>query len=242
MPPLQMMKLVGSLSLQPIIRSHSLQAKEQNAAAFSRFIFHPRVLRPVVNLDMSATLLGMSSKLPIMISPAALARLGHPLGEANLVRGAHRMGIIQIVSSNASLSYQEIMNARPDPNQALWFQLYKSHDTTKAEARVKEVVRLGYKVICLTVDALVPGNRERDVRAPWDLEAMENTNVEGGDEVEQRGDTAAEDEMIDMGGTAGALIGDVDRNMSWAEVCSLLPRLQWLPDKLPFKDYSLAEK
>lgn len=158
-----------------------------------------------------------------MISPAALARLGHPLGEANLVRGAHRMGIIQIVSSNASLSYQEIMNTCPDSNQALWFQLYKSHDMTKAEARLDEVVRLGYKVICLTVDALVPGNRERDVRAPWDLEAMEKIAVEGDDEAKQPGDTATEEEIIDMGGTAGALIGDVDRNMSWAEVCLLLP-------------------
>lgn len=171
---------------------------------------------------MSTTLLGMPSKLPIMISPAALARLGHPLGEANLVRGAHRTGIIQIVSSNASLSYEEIMNARPDPNQALWFQLYKSHDMAKAEERVKEVVRLGYNVICLTVDALVPGNRERDVRAPWDLEAMEKVDVEGGDEVKQPVDDEGEEETIDMGGTAGALIGDVDRNMSWAEVCTRL--------------------
>lgn len=37
----------------------------------------------------------MPSSLPIFISPAALARLGHPDGEINLVRAAGKAGILQ---------------------------------------------------------------------------------------------------------------------------------------------------
>lgn len=153
--------------------------------------------------------------LPIFISPAALARLGHPMGEINLTRGAHRTGIIQIVSSNASFSYAAIAESRPDPAQVLWFQLYKHKDKTVAEARVKEVVDLGYKAICLTVDALVPGNREMDVRAPWVLDDIEGVGSEGAE-------VAAEPEIDEDGanllGTAGALIGNDDRDMTWEEV------------------------
>lgn len=39
----------------------------------------------------------MPSSLPIFIAPAALARLGHPDGEKNLVRAAGRTGILQSV-------------------------------------------------------------------------------------------------------------------------------------------------
>jgi L-lactate dehydrogenase (cytochrome) len=187
-------------------------------AAFSRLFFHARVLRPVTICNTSTTLLSTRCSLPIFICPAALARLGHPLGEANLTRGAHRTNIIQVVSSNASLSYAEIAAARPDPNQVLWFQLYKDKDDAKALERIREVVQLGYKAICLTVDAIVPGNREMDIKAPWALEDMEKAGGQEGDVVRESSVTEAEDQGINMMGTAGALISNIDRDMTWSKV------------------------
>jgi len=43
------------------------------------------------------TILGIPVSMPIMISPAAMAKLGHPLGEVNLTRAAGSNGVIQIV-------------------------------------------------------------------------------------------------------------------------------------------------
>lgn len=81
---------------------------------------------------------------------------------------------------------------------------------------MREVVNLGYKVICLTVDALVPGNREMDVRAPWVLENLENAGSEvGGGDVALNPEI---DEEANLLGTAGALIGNDDRDMSWEDV------------------------
>jgi L-lactate dehydrogenase (cytochrome) len=52
---------------------------------------------------MSTTMFGgLQNSLPIFISPAALARLGHPDGEMNLVRAAGSEGILQGVSSPES--------------------------------------------------------------------------------------------------------------------------------------------
>lgn len=139
----------------------------------------------------------------------------HSIGEVNLTKGAGITNIIQMVSSNASLSYSDIISCA-SPSQTLFFQLYKHANDKLAEERVREVERLGYKAIWLTVDAIVPGNRERDIRSPWVLEEME------------RGSTFYEEDTVDekaggrdanVFGTAGALIANDDRDMTWEKVC-----------------------
>jgi L-lactate dehydrogenase (cytochrome) len=116
-----------------------------------------------------------------------------------------------MVSSNASLSYAEIA-AAASSSQTLFFQLYKHKDDAIALKRIQEVERLGYKAIFLTVDAIVPGNRERDIKSPWFLDDQEN-----GIKVYNDGEGAAD---TDSGlGTAGALIVNDDRDMTWERVC-----------------------
>jgi L-lactate dehydrogenase (cytochrome) len=115
-----------------------------------------------------------------------------------------------MVSSNASLSYEEIA-AAAGPRQPLFFQLYKHANDSIAEQRVREVERLGYKSIWLTVDAIVPGNREKDLKSPWVLEDMERGRAlyEGAQEA-----TGSEDVFA----TAGASIANADRDMTWKKV------------------------
>ncbi|RDB29558.1 Cytochrome b2, mitochondrial [Hypsizygus marmoreus] len=196
----------------------------ENARAFSRFFFHARVMRPVSQCDPSTTILGYKSSIPVFICGAALAKLGHPQGEANLTRGAYQTSIIQMVSSNASLSYSEIM-ATAAPSQPLFFQLYKNKNDAIAEQRIREVERLGYKAIWLTVDAIVPGNRERDIRSPWDLEEMETgkkeVHVDVADGELDGGDSGF--------GTAGALIAHDDRDMTWEKTIPWLRSITKLP-------------
>lgn len=146
-----------------------------------------------------------------------------PIGEANITKGAGLSNIIQMVSSNASLSYSQIAEARVSPSQPLFFQLYKHKDNKTAEARVREVVELGYNAIFLTVDAIVPGNRERDVRAGWEQEDVEQIAEEGGSksksDLPRKRDDMKELEMdVDVRGTAGALIANDDLNMTWKKV------------------------
>lgn len=195
--------------------------------AFSRFFFNARVMRPVLDCDPSTTILGYRSSIPVFVCGAALAKLGHPLGtrmafdfpvmslkfspgEANITRGSSSGSIIQMVSSNASLSYEEIA-AAASPQQTLFFQLYKSNNDKIAEKRVQEIVKLGYKAIFLTVDAIVAGKREVDIKSPWALEAIEN----GRPEYHVESGTY---EIVNETGTAGALVGSDDQNMTWEKV------------------------
>lgn len=134
-----------------------------------------------------------------------------------------------MVAQNCSLTYAEIAQARVKEDQVLFFQLYKNKDDEKAVEMVRGVEKLGYKAIFLTVDAIVPGFREKDIKAPFVLEEEER-------EVERKAGKNVpmpdapqdiEDEDTNSLGTAGALISHTDRDMSWERVQSLsyLPNL-----------------
>lgn len=209
----------------------------ENARAFTRFFFNARVMKPIGKCETATTILGIKSTLPIFASGAALAKLGHPRGEANITEGAGRTGIIQMVSSNASLSPEQIASSRLSPSQPLFFQLYKHKNDTIAEERVRKIEALGYNAIFLTVDAPVPGNRERDVRAGWMQEDLEKMTVQGekgssgsaGDMPKKKTDMEELEEQIDVTGTAGALIANDDRDMSWERTIPWLRKVTKLP-------------
>ncbi|KAH7931134.1 hypothetical protein BV22DRAFT_1027892 [Leucogyrophana mollusca] len=195
----------------------------ENARAFGRFFFHPRVMKAVSGCDTSSTILGYKTSIPVYISGAALARLGHPLGEANLARGAYKTGILQMVSTNASLSYGQIAAARGPPDQPIFFQLYKHRNDETAARRIREVEALGYKAIFLTVDALIPANRELDTRAPHYLEDFERRGLSS------ESQTSAEEGETDLLATAGGLILNNDVDMTWEKTIPWIRSVTKLP-------------
>ncbi|KAL1756152.1 FMN-dependent dehydrogenase-domain-containing protein [Schizophyllum commune] len=197
-------------------------SKNENAHAFTRFFFHARVMRPVSHCDPSTTILGFKSSIPVFVSGAAMAKLAHPDGELNITRGCAAQGIIQMVSSNASYSYAEIAHVAT-PTQPLFFQLYKHKDDAIALQRIREVEALGYKALFLTVDAVVPSKREFDIRAPWYLEELER----GGplEFVEEQADALQGQSF----GTAGGLIVNDDRDMTWERTIPWLRSVTRLP-------------
>lgn len=209
-----------------------LLAMHENARAFSRFFFHPRVLRKLSGCDISTSILGYKSSIPVFVCGAALAKLGHPLGEANITKGAGETGIIQMISSSASLSYAEIAAARTTPDQVLFFQLYKPRDNAAALKRIREIEELGYKAIFLTVDAPALGNRQRDARAAWEIEDIERAGQGEGEgtshaDVPMTGNEMEEIEQeVDTARYAGALPVNDDIDMTWDEVsCGATMRL-----------------
>lgn len=140
-----------------------------------------------------------------------------------------------MVSTNASCSLEEMSEARLSPNQVQFFQFYKHKDDAVSEQLLRRAEKLGYKAIFLTVDAVVAGNRERDIKSPWVEEEMdkqwdwekgkyiekEKGNVdEAGlaDVPEGRVDEPYDDSKEEVGGMAGALLKTADLTMSWNKV------------------------
>ncbi|RSH80772.1 Cytochrome b2, mitochondrial precursor [Saitozyma podzolica] len=182
---------------------------DENMDAFRRYYFRPRILHDVTNGDLSTTFMGIKSTLPIFISPAAMAKLGHPAGEVNLTKGAGECGIVQGISINASCSLDEIMAARKD-GQKVIFQIYLNKDRKASEALLQKVERLGAAAVMFTVDAAYRSKRTRDVRAKSHVAApIAETSASA---------SASKAPSKAPLGVSAAISGYQDTNLTWDDI------------------------
>ncbi|KAI2613884.1 FMN-dependent dehydrogenase-domain-containing protein [Hypoxylon fragiforme] len=163
-------------------------SKSFNNAVYRDILLRPRVFVDCTNCDTSTTLLGQKVDVPIFVAPAAMARLGHPDGEAGIARACGKFGAMQIISNNASMTPQQIV-ADAQPGQMFGWQLYVQKDRAKSEAMLRRINALPdqFKFICLTLDAPVPGKRELDERQSFKSAVKVASGVKGADEPSRPG-------------------------------------------------------
>ncbi|MCJ1340323.1 hypothetical protein MMC09_005617 [Bachmanniomyces sp. S44760] len=142
-----------------------LLSKRWNNEAYKSILLRPRVFIDCELCDVSTTILGEKVGLPIYVSPAAMARLAHPSGEAGIAQACSKFGAMQLISNNASMTPEQIV-ADAQPDQVFGWQLYGQTDQKKSEDMLARINRLSrIKFVCLTLDAPVPGKREHDERS-----------------------------------------------------------------------------
>ncbi|KAK3985689.1 FMN-dependent dehydrogenase-domain-containing protein [Cladorrhinum sp. PSN332] len=154
--------------------SDDLISKSYNNTVYRNILLRPRVFVDVSVADTATTLLGQYKVgTPLYVSPAAMARLAHPDGEAGIARGISRFGAMQIVSHNASMTPEQIV-AESKPGQIFGWQLYVQQDRAKSEAMLARIAKLKdkYKCIVLTLDAPVPSKREHDEKAALETQLL----------------------------------------------------------------------
>lgn len=135
----------------------------ENNNAFLRIFFNPKVLIDTSDIDMSTEMLGTKTDAPFYCSAAAAAKLGHPDGELSIAEGCGSENIIQMISSAASYSFDEISDfAKKGTSQ--WFQLYVHKDRTLSYDMLEACEKKGIKAIFVTVDTPLFGRREKDLR------------------------------------------------------------------------------
>ncbi len=122
----------------------------ENRNAFQRIWMRPRVLINVKEIDISTTILGQKSSLPVYLSAVALQMLGHPDGEVAWTRAAHSTGAIFMVPTLSSCSLDEIIAAR-QPGQPLFFQLYVNANREVCKEIVQSAEAAGCSALFITV-------------------------------------------------------------------------------------------
>ncbi|EPT00384.1 hypothetical protein FOMPIDRAFT_1023784 [Fomitopsis schrenkii] len=177
----------------------------ENRMAYQRVWFRPRILRDVTSVDWSTTILGQKSSLPVYISATALGKLGHPDGELCLTRAAQNHGVIQMVATLASCSFDEILDASK-PDQSLFLQLYVNRDREITRKYVQHAEARGVKALFITVDAPQLGRREKDMR-------MKFVGEEGVAKVQDGQSDIKKDE-----GVARAISSFIDPSLSWKDI------------------------
>lgn len=128
----------------------------ENRAAFDRLKLLPRIFRDVRNVSLETEIMGVKRPSPFLIAPAALHKLGHPDGELATARAAHSLGLIQILSTLASVAVEEITAV----GHPVWFQLYIFRDRGWSQEIVQRAVAAGCRALVVTVDVPVQGLRE----------------------------------------------------------------------------------
>ncbi|OXG35145.1 L-mandelate dehydrogenase [Cryptococcus neoformans Bt120] len=177
----------------------------ENRDAFRRYWLRPRILRKVGHGNTKTSFLGIDTETPIFISPAAMAKLGHPLGEVNLTRGAGKAGIVQAISANASCGLDEIMEAREE-GQKVIYQIYLNKDRKASEILLQKVEKLKPAAVMFTVDVPWQSKRTMDTRAKNTV----NPPIK---------DTAAGDKKSRAPlGVSEAIGGYQDRDLSWEDI------------------------
>jgi L-lactate dehydrogenase (cytochrome) len=145
-----------------------------NASAFRAWRFLPRVLASVETVDMSCSVLGSMLPAPFLLGPAGYTRMLHPDGEIGAARSAFRHGMPYTLSTMAATGIEELRagvsglsaasGVPGTPGGELWFQLYLLKDRVQAYDLIDRAADNGYRVLVVTVDTVVVGNRVRDQR------------------------------------------------------------------------------
>jgi 4-hydroxymandelate oxidase len=187
-----------------------------NLAAWSRLRLRPRVLRDVAEVSTATTMLGAEVPTPVMVAPMAYHRLVHPDGEAASAAGAAAAGATYVLSTQATMSIEEVATAAP--RGVRWFQVYVVRDRGWTAELAARAAAAGYRALVLTVDVPMLGNRLRDLHNRFRLP----TGMAPANTPSQLDDPAAVDVLAQAGQFDPSLTPEA---IAWLRAHSGLPVL-----------------
>ncbi|HXD27135.1 MAG TPA: alpha-hydroxy acid oxidase [Arthrobacter sp.] len=135
---------------------------QRNRRAFDDVALRPAILGGHPTVDLSTTIAGAPSALPVGIAPTGFTRFMHTEGEEAGVGAAAATGIPYTLSTMGTRSIEEV--AAFQPNARRWFQLYLWNDHDASLELVNRAAAAGYDTLMVTVDTAIAGQRLRDVR------------------------------------------------------------------------------
>lgn len=131
----------------------------RNTEVFSDYELLPNYLRDVSATDTSKHVLGVDLALPLFLSPTGMSRLFHHDKELAVARAAAEFGTLYSLSTLSTTSLEDVGQETSGPKM---FQMYIFKDRELTKELLQRCKAAGYQALCLTVDTLVAGNRERE--------------------------------------------------------------------------------
>ena len=133
---------------------------QRNTDAFNDYELLPNHLNNIENISLNTKLLGLELDLPFFLAPTGMTRLFHHEKELGVCRAAEKFGALYSLSTLATTSLEEVAAATASPKM---FQIYMLKDRELTREFVQRCKASHYNVLCLTVDTMIAGNRERDL-------------------------------------------------------------------------------
>ena len=133
----------------------------RNTAAFDDYELMPNYLVDISKIDLSTTVLGRRIEMPFFCSPTGMSRLFHHDAEPAVARAAAKFGTYYSLSTLATTRLERISAVCSGPKM---FQIYILKDRELTREFVERCKAARFDALCLTVDSVIAGNRERDKR------------------------------------------------------------------------------
>ena len=127
-----------------------------NRDGYAKWAIRPRRLVDVSRIDTSMELLGNRYSTPVVLCPLGSQRAFHPEGELAVARAAKATNHLQVLSTVATTSIEDVSAARGAPP---WFQLYHRSDWNQTRQMIKRAEAAGAPAIVFTVDLIGGSNR-----------------------------------------------------------------------------------
>jgi isopentenyl diphosphate isomerase/L-lactate dehydrogenase-like FMN-dependent dehydrogenase len=130
----------------------------RNRFALDSYAFLPRVLRDVSKIDCATRVLGHKLRMPIFLAPMGSMQLINAEGALAAGRAAGRFGTMQMLSSVARHSLEEVAAQNPAPKI---YQLYIRGNMAWIGRHLERARAAGYVALAMTVDSALYGIRDR---------------------------------------------------------------------------------
>lgn len=132
----------------------------RNRAAVESWVFRPRILNNVHDVQTQTQLLETPLRIPVIMPPIGSVQAFDPSGATGVAEAVQEFGTLQVLSSACAPNFEEVAAAVPG---ARVYQLYLSGDEAWMDDIIERAINAGYTGFCLTADTQVYSRRERDI-------------------------------------------------------------------------------
>lgn len=133
---------------------------KRNRYGLDSWVFRPRVLNDVSQVDIATELLGTPLRMPVMLPPIGSVQVFDEAGGEGVARAAAEFGVLQTLSSVCLPDFDVVAARVPGPRI---YQLYLMGDQAWMDDIIARAIESGYTGFCLTVDTQTYSRRERDI-------------------------------------------------------------------------------
>ncbi len=123
------------------------------------------MLRDVSGRDQGVTLFGPRYDVPFGIPLLGGSAFVAYRGDLVLAEAARRRALPMILSASALISLEDVHAQNPDA----WLQAYLPGDQVRIDRLVRQVDAAGYRVLVVTADTPMLGNREHNIRTGFSM-------------------------------------------------------------------------
>lgn len=134
----------------------------RNEQAFQLFQIRPRRLIDVRQIDISQKLFGTQWPRPFFMAPVGFQQLFAPQGALHTARACAKKQQLMVASTVTNVSYAAIAAQFTGPKP--WFQLYPTTNRQITRRLVEQAEQAGARVLVITTDVPVLGNRGTNAR------------------------------------------------------------------------------